>query len=87
MRAILNGKPGWRYALVLVLLGLSLGFALRYGIEVHVLARAFTWGDVTGTILHAFSFATMYTLLARAVYREPRSTHRPGHDPEPPDTP
>jgi hypothetical protein len=85
MRAILNGKPGWRYALVLVMLSLPLGLLLRYGLDVYVLAAAFTWTDVTSTVLGAIGFATIFTLLRRALYVEPRSHHLPGSDAAPPD--
>jgi len=87
MRAILRGKPGWRYALVLVILYVPVVLLIRYGINVYVRDVAFTWSDVTSTVLNAVIFAVIYTLLNRAMYREPRPPHRPGSDTEPPATP
>ncbi len=84
MRAILNGKPGWRYALVLVVVALPLGLVLHYSIEVYVNAHGFTGGDVLATVLHALGYATVYTLLRRAVYRRLAQTHSPAPDTEPP---
>jgi hypothetical protein len=87
MRALLNGKPGWRYALIVVVLYVPVVLLIRYGVEVYVRDATFTWDDVISTLVNAVGFAAIYTLLARAMYRNPRPTHQPTSDTEPPDTP
>ncbi len=87
MRAILNGKPGWRYALIVGILYVPVVLLIRYGVDVYIRNATFTWSDVTFTVLNTVGFAAIFTLLRRALYVEPRPQHQPRPDTEPPTAP
>ncbi len=71
MRVILNGKPGWRYGVVLFVGILLLSLALRYVMDGTLQRDA-----VESVLLFASGFALLTTLLNRAVYGAQRPTDR-----------
>jgi len=72
MRVILNGKPGWRYGVVLFVGVLLTSLALRY-----VMEGALQRDAIESVLLFASGFALLTTLLNRAVYGAQRPPDAP----------